>query len=93
MKHVIKKPVVTEKSVSLSEQGKYMIEVDQNANKNEIAEAAKEIYGVDTIKVNIVKRVAKTSKHGKQTRTKPAKKIAILTLKKDQKIELFEDKK
>lgn len=93
MKQIIKKPVVTEKSVSLSEVGKYMIEVDQNANKREISEAVKEIYGVDTVKVNITKRKAKTSRYGKQTRTKPAKKIAILTLKKDQKIELFEEQK
>ncbi|NTU69373.1 50S ribosomal protein L23 [bacterium] len=93
MNIVIKKPVISEKSYNLGALNKYMFEVSMDTNKQEIKKAIKELYKVDAISVNITHRKPKTSRVGRQTRTKPEKKIAIVTLKKDQKIELFEEHK
>lgn len=91
MKQIIKKPVITEKSYNLSALGKYVFEVNDNANKNEIKQTVSRHFKVDVISVNLTKRKVKESQHGRQKRIKPGKKIAIVTLKKDQKIDLFEE--
>lgn len=93
MSIIIKKPIISEKSYNLGSLNKYMFEVSQETNKQEIKKALKELYKVDAVSVNITQRKPKTSRVGRQTRTKPGKKIAIVTLKKDQKIELFEENK
>ncbi len=90
MKQIIKKPIITEKSVALSEKRKYVFEINKDANKREVAKAVKDLYHVDVISVNITKRESKTSRFGRQERVKPGKKLAIATLKKDQKIDIFE---
>lgn len=43
---IILKPVVTEKSSILMDEGKYTFEVDPRANKTEIKIAIEEIFGV-----------------------------------------------
>lgn len=93
MNIVIKKPIISEKSYNLGSLNKYMFEVSQETNKQEVKKALKELYKVDAISVNVSHRKPKTSRIGRQTRTKPGKKIVIVTLKKDQKIELFEENK
>ena len=49
---VIIRPIVTERSFDLMEQGKYTFEVARTAPKEEIAAAVEKLFGVHVIKVN-----------------------------------------
>lgn len=60
---IIKRPIVTERAVSLQEkQNTYTFEVDLNANKIEIQSAVEELFGVK------VKEVRTSIVHGKVKR-------------------------
>ncbi len=87
------KPIITEKSMQDSTKGKYVFQVDFKANKHQIAENIENVYKVDVIRVNIIKvgSEEKTIRGRYKIKTRPWKK-AIVTLKKDQKIEGFEVK-
>ena len=61
---IILKPVVTEKSSILMDQGKYTFEVDPRANKTEIKIAVEAIFGVK------VASVATQNRKGKEYRTR-----------------------
>ena len=89
---VIKRPIITEKSMSLLDENKYTFEVDKNANKPEIKAAIEAIF--DGVKV---KKVRTMNYEGKKVRTKYGYgkradwKKAIVTLTDDsQEIEYFE---
>jgi len=49
---VIKRPVLTEKSLQEATEGKYTFEVDLAANKKEIAQAVKKAFSVDVLAVS-----------------------------------------
>ena len=78
---VILRPVVSEKSYALIDEGKYTFEVDPRSNKTEIKQAVERIFNVKVASVNTMNRV------GKATRTKfgigkrKDTKRAIITLK------------
>lgn len=74
-------------------EGKYVFRVAPKVNKPMIAQAIKNLYKVDTIKVNIInsKSEAKIVRGRYQSKTRASKK-AIITLKKGQKISGFEEK-
>ena len=61
---IILKPVITEKSSILMDQGKYTFEVDPRANKTEIKIAIEAIFGVK------VSSVATQNRKGKVYRTR-----------------------
>lgn len=61
---IILKPVVTEKSSALMEQGKFTFEVDPRANKTEIKVAIEQIFGVK------VGSIATQNRKGKVYRTR-----------------------
>ncbi|MBP2069114.1 50S ribosomal protein L23 [Anaerococcus nagyae] len=89
---VIKRPIITEKSMSLLDENKYTFEVDKNANKPEIKAAIEEIF--DGVKV---KKVRTMNSEGKKVRTrhgigkKADWKKAVVTLTEDSaEIEYFE---
>ena len=89
---IILKPIVSEKSYALIEQGVYTFEVDPAASKPEIHDAIEAIWGVKVLKVNTLNRKGKvtrtrnTNRHGKR----PDSKRAIVTLAAGSKIPLFE---
>ena len=56
---ILKKPIVTEKMTSLSENGKYVFEVDNSANKLQIKKAVESMYGVTVDSVNTLKYYGK----------------------------------
>lgn len=89
---VIIKPVITEKSTVANSEGKYVFKVATDSNKSLIKQAVKMIFGVTPETVNVVN--VRTRK--KRTRfgvgRKPIWKKAIVTLKKNDKIELFDNK-
>ena len=78
---VILKPVVSEKSYGLIDEGKYTFLVDPRADKTEIKLAIEKIFGVKVASVNTINRVGKTRRTkfglGKRKDTKRA----IVTLK------------
>lgn len=57
---ILIRPIVSEKSYSLMDQGKYTFEVDPRANKTEIKIAVEQIFGVKVVSVNTINRQGKT---------------------------------
>jgi large subunit ribosomal protein L23 len=80
-REVIIKPIVSEKSYNLIDQGKYTFEVDPRSNKTEIKQAIENIFNVKVASINTLNRVGKTRRTkfglGKRKDTKRA----IVTLK------------
>lgn len=78
---VILAPVVSEKSYSLIDQGKYTFEVDPRSNKTEIKLAIEKIFSVQVASINTLNKQGKTRRTkfgiGKRKNTKRA----IVTLK------------
>ena len=78
---VIIKPIISEKSYSLIDEGKYTFEVDPRSNKTEIKQAIEAIFNVKVASINTLNRVGKTRRTkfglGKRKDTKRA----IVTLK------------
>ena len=87
---VLVKPLVTEKSTELSNQGKYVFEVNRNSNKIEITKAVEGLYGVNVEKVNVIRVRGKVVVFGRTSGKRKNTKKAIVTLKKGQTIEVFE---
>jgi large subunit ribosomal protein L23 len=78
---VIIRPVVSEKSYNLIDQGKYTFEVAPGSNKTEIKQAIEVIFNVKVASVNTLNRIGKTKRTrfgmGKRKDTKRA----IVTLR------------
>ena len=89
---VIIRPVVSEKSYALLDEGVYTFEVATAASKPEIADAVRAIFGVDVVKVNTLNRSGKR-KRNRRTWTygkRPDVKRAYITLAPGESIDLFE---
>lgn len=87
---VLRKPLITEKSTALIEDNKYTFQVDPRANKTEIKQAVESIFNVKVEKVNTM-NVRGRMKRVRNIRGRtPDTKKAIITLKKGDKIEIFE---
>ena len=81
-------PVITEKSTLLSEQGKVVFRVADDATKDEIAAAVEELFKVNVIKVNTMVTKGKTKRfRGRPGRRSDVKK-AIVTLAEGQSIDI-----
>ena len=86
---VVKRPLITEKSMKLVEKGQYTFEVDKRATKPEVKAAVEELFNVKVVAVNIINGLKKEKRVGKYTGLLPAVTKAIVTLEKGQKIEIF----
>lgn len=87
---LVKRPIITEKSTSLMEEGKYVFEVDMRANKTEIRQAIEKLFGVKVEKVATLRVPAKRKRVGKHVGYTSERKKAIVKLTADSKpIELF----
>lgn len=88
---IIKKPVITEKSMSEMADRKYTFIVDIRANKYMIKNAIEEIFKVKVERVNTIKMLGKLKRMGKYEGRRPGYKKAIIKLTPDSKtIEFFE---
>ncbi|MDO5715235.1 MAG: 50S ribosomal protein L23 [Tissierellia bacterium] len=88
---IIKKPIVTEKSMDEMEYNKYTFEVDKNATKPEIKKAIEEIFGVKVQKVNTMNMRGKLKRQGMHQGRRPSWKKAIVELTDDSEpIEFFD---
>lgn len=89
--HIILKPVITEKALAEQAKGKYSFWVSTNSNKHQIEIAFEEVFGVKPLSVNTtsVKGKLKTDWKKRRPINKPDRKKALITVAKDQKIELL----
>ena len=89
--NVIVRPVVSEKSYGLHDQGVYTFVVDNDANKVEIRKAIEALFSVSVTKVNTLNRRGKTVRGRRGAAVKKSNtKHAVVTLKHGDRIELFE---
>ncbi|HTJ76155.1 MAG TPA: 50S ribosomal protein L23 [Acidimicrobiales bacterium] len=89
---VIIRPVVSEKSYGLLDNGVYTFVVDPRATKIEIADAVETIFSVQVTKVNTLNRKGKRKRNRKSQSfgSRPDTKRAIVTLAPGGRIDLFE---
>jgi len=88
---ILKRPVVTERSMDDTADKKYTFIVDKTANKDEIKAAVEQAFGVTVIKVNTVNYDGKLKRQGRYEGYTAAYKKAIVKLSADSKtIEFFE---
>jgi len=89
---VILRPVVSEKSYALLDEGVYTFVVDPHASKTEIRQAVESIFNVRVANVNTLNRKGKR-KRNRRTGTFGSRadaKRAIVTLAGGDRIDLFE---
>ncbi|MGO1580375.1 MAG: 50S ribosomal protein L23 [Peptoniphilaceae bacterium] len=88
---IIRKPLVTEKSMDQMEERKYTFEVAKSATKPEIKKAVEEIFGVKVQVVNTMNMRGKLKRQGAHQGRRPSWKKAIVKLTEDSKsIEFFD---
>jgi large subunit ribosomal protein L23 len=89
---IIIRPVVSEKSYGLLDNGVYTFVVDPRASKIEIADAVETIFSVQVTKVNTLNRKGKRKRNRKSQTfgSRPDTKRAIVTLAPGGRIDLFE---
>ena len=89
---IVLRPVVSEKSYSLLDDGVYTFIVDPHANKTQIRHAIESIFNVRVSKVNTLTRKGKRKRNRKSATfgTRSDTKRAIVTLAGEDRIDLFE---
>ncbi|MDR7416329.1 MAG: 50S ribosomal protein L23 [Armatimonadota bacterium] len=87
-REILRRPILTEKSMRGVELGKYTFEVARDATKPEIREAVERIFGVKVAKVNTLRIPGKTRRRGPHVYRTPDRKKAIVTLQAGYKIDL-----
>ena len=90
---IIIRPVVSEKSYGLLDDGVYTFVVDPRATKIEISQAVESIFNVQVAKVNTLNRKGKRKRNRKSQTLgqRPNTKRAIVTLAAGGRIDLFEN--
>jgi len=89
---VLIRPVISEKSYGLMDQGAYVFVVDPRASKVEIREAVEDSFRVRVASVNTLNRKGKRKRNRRQSTfgRRSDSKRAIVRLVGDDRIELFE---
>ncbi len=89
--NIVIKPIVTEKTMALELEGKYVFKVNMRAPKGAIAKEINRLYGVDAVEVRTMVTPGKKRRViGTRNFTKTRKwKKAIVKVKEGQKIELI----
>jgi large subunit ribosomal protein L23 len=90
--NILIRPVVSEKSYSLMDDGVYVFVVANESSKTEIRNAVEQIFGVKVSKVNTLNRKGKTRRNRRSNTVghRPDTKRAIITLAGTDRIDLFE---
>lgn len=87
---ILIRPIVTEKSTTLMEQGKYTFRVPLAATKIQIRQAVEQIFKVKVQAVNTMRYEGKLKRMGRTQGRRSDWKKAVVTLKPGEAIELFE---
>ncbi|MGH2374083.1 MAG: 50S ribosomal protein L23 [Candidatus Methylomirabilaceae bacterium] len=85
---VIRRPILTEKSLRGNEGGKYTFEVALGANKIAVRHAVEAMFSVRVRKVNVINIRGRTRRRGRYEFTAPGRRKAIVTLAPGHKIDL-----
>ena len=95
MQIIIKKPIISEKSMKLAASGFYIFLVSSDANKKQIAKIVADKFKVDVVIVKTLNMKPKTKmqKRVRKFYAVPGFKKAVVEIKKDQKITIFETPK
>ncbi|MBQ4151104.1 MAG: 50S ribosomal protein L23 [Clostridia bacterium] len=88
---IIIKPIITEKSMDMLADKRYVFKVADDATKPEIAAAVEEMFGVEVDKVNTISMKKKPRRLGVHAGYKGEWKKAIVTLKPSSKTIAFFD--
>jgi len=86
---ILIRPIVSEKSYSLMDEGKYTFEVDPNSNKTEIKIAVEKIFGVKVQAVNTINRKGKVRRTRYGLGKRKDVKRAIVTLGAGETLDIF----
>lgn len=92
MKHILVKPIITERSMALAAAGRYSFIVQKEASKQSIKQAVENTFNVEVTNIltTFVKgRTKRVGMRRTEVTTSPIKK-AVVTVKPGQKINLFE---
>ena len=88
---IIRKPVITEKSMASMAEKKYTFIVHVDANKSQIKRAVEEVFNVKVENVNTINGLGKTKRMGVHVGKRPDYKKAIVKLTEESNgIEFFE---
>ena len=87
---ILIRPIVTEKSTALMEQGKYTFRVPLAATKIQIRQAVEQIFKVKVQAVNTMRYEGKLKRMSRTQGRRSDWKKAVVTLKPGEAIELFE---
>ncbi len=87
---ILKRPVITEKSTDLQDQGRYAFEVAPSATKHDIKRAVELAFQVKVVKVNTMNVHGKRKRLGPRTTKPRGWKKALVTLAAGETITIFE---
>jgi large subunit ribosomal protein L23 len=87
---ILRRPIITEKSTLMQENGRYAFEVSPSATKHQIQRAVMDAFDVKVIKVNTMNVRGKQKRFGPRISTKRSWKKAIVTLAPGDTITIFE---
>lgn len=91
---MILKPVITEKSLRMAEEGKYTFEVGKNLNKFKIKNLIEKAFKVHVTGVRTINKQGQVKLTvSRKKKTISSSKKAIVSLKEKEKIDLFEKAK
>lgn len=92
MNAILIKPIITEKSIRLAQNGWYTFQVVNEARKEQIASEVSKIYSVEIKSVRVIKVTGKTKRTGKKMIYKKRSdwKKALIWLKAGQTISAFQ---
>jgi large subunit ribosomal protein L23 len=85
---VIRRPIVTEKSMRGTTMNKYTFEVDRASSKPVIRDAVQRLFRVKVTKVNVITIPGRERRRGQHYYQEPAHRKAIVTLAEGDKIDL-----
>ena len=87
---ILKRPLITEKTTLMQEDGRYVFEVAKNATKLEVKEAVQEAFVVTVTKVNTMNVIGKMIRFGSRFSQKRSWKKAVVSVAQGDSITLFE---
>ena len=92
---ILRRPIITEKSMKLAKDGFYTFEIDKEAKKPQVAKAVADKFSVKVASVKIIniKGQVKQQRSVRKSFTAAAIKKAIVQVGKGQKIAIFETPK
>lgn len=92
MSIVVKKPLLTERSMKLAKDGYFTFLVDKDARKPDVVKCVKVLFGVDPVSIKVAnyKGGVKLQRNRKGYTKTAGYKKAMVQLKKGQKIDIFQ---